>query len=193
MARDYCGIESGHTPLVIDDAEPAAFPHSAQRAGEVAPGGQLGRRQLTDPERFTSLYSIGQILTDSPARGPVIVALGDSITQGRAARRDRAAGLAAARAGAHSKRHGTRRPPSSLVRANRAVRLDSCSLPAPERRDTTGRRPRAAPPETHSPGRFGGPRRTPHQYPPQGQADQPPRKVPGRAGPPGWPDGRVLM
>jgi lysophospholipase L1-like esterase len=64
------------------NTEPATFLHSAQRTGEVAPGNQLGQHQLTDPERFTSLYWIAKILTDAPANGPVIVAFGDSITRG---------------------------------------------------------------------------------------------------------------
>ena len=55
---------------------------SAQRTGEVAPGNQLGQHRLAGSEPFTSLYWIAQVLIDAPAKGPVIVALGDSITRG---------------------------------------------------------------------------------------------------------------
>jgi lysophospholipase L1-like esterase len=73
--------------LVVDcfvsgTAEAATFLHSAQQTGEVAPGDQLGRPRLADSERFTALYWIARVLVDRPAAGPVIVALGDSITRG---------------------------------------------------------------------------------------------------------------
>jgi lysophospholipase L1-like esterase len=73
--------------LVVDcfvsgTAEAATFLHSAQQTGEVAPGDQLGRPRLAEPERFTALYWIARVLVDRPAAGPVIVALGDSITRG---------------------------------------------------------------------------------------------------------------
>jgi lysophospholipase L1-like esterase len=63
-------------------AEPAAYLHAAQQSGQVAPGNQLGHRQLTDSDTFASLYWITQVLVDEPATGPVIIALGDSITRG---------------------------------------------------------------------------------------------------------------
>jgi lysophospholipase L1-like esterase len=56
--------------------------HSAQQTGEVAPGNQLGQRRLADAEQITALYWIARVLVDQPAAGPVIVALGDSITRG---------------------------------------------------------------------------------------------------------------
>ena len=68
--------------FVSGTAEAATFLHSAQRTGEVAPGDQLGRPRLADSERFTALYWITRVLVDRPAAGPVIVALGDSITRG---------------------------------------------------------------------------------------------------------------
>jgi GDSL-like Lipase/Acylhydrolase family len=68
--------------LVAAVPEAGAWLHSAQRTGEVAPGSQLGRRRLADAERFTSLYWIARVLVDGPVGGPVIVALGDSITRG---------------------------------------------------------------------------------------------------------------
>jgi lysophospholipase L1-like esterase len=73
--------------LVVDcfvsgTAEAATFLYSAQQTGEVAPGEQLGRPRLADSERFTALYWIARVLTDEPASGPVVVALGDSITRG---------------------------------------------------------------------------------------------------------------
>ena len=73
--------------LVVDcflsgTAEAATFLYSAQQTGEVAPGEQLGRPRLADSERFTALYWIARVQTDQPASGPVVVALGDSITRG---------------------------------------------------------------------------------------------------------------
>ena len=73
--------------LVVDcflsgTAEAATFLYSAQQTGEVAPGEQLGLPRLADSERFTALYWIARVLTDQPASGPVVVALGDSITRG---------------------------------------------------------------------------------------------------------------
>jgi lysophospholipase L1-like esterase len=70
--------------LVAADTEAGAWLHSAQQTGEVALGSQLGRRRLADAERFTSLYWIARVLVDGSAGGPVIVALGDSITRGDA-------------------------------------------------------------------------------------------------------------
>jgi lysophospholipase L1-like esterase len=73
--------------LVVDcfvsgTAEAATLLYSAQQTGEVAPGEQLGRPRLADSERFTALYWIARVLTDRQASGPVVVALGDSITRG---------------------------------------------------------------------------------------------------------------
>jgi len=68
--------------FVADPTGSAAYLHSAQRTGEVAPGNQLHRRHLADAERFASLYWISRVLVDTPPTGPVIVALGDSITRG---------------------------------------------------------------------------------------------------------------
>ena len=68
--------------FVSGTAEAATFLYSAQQTGEVAPGEQLGRPRLADSERFTALYWIARVLTDQPASGPVVVALGDSITRG---------------------------------------------------------------------------------------------------------------
>lgn len=65
--------------FVSGSAEPAAYLHSAQRTGEILPG----------TERFTSLYWISRVRTDAPATGPVVVALGDSITRGDATSADR--------------------------------------------------------------------------------------------------------
>lgn len=68
--------------FISGSAQADTYLHSAQRTGEVAPGNQLGQRELDATERFTSLYWIAQVLTDAPALGPVIVTLGDSITRG---------------------------------------------------------------------------------------------------------------
>jgi lysophospholipase L1-like esterase len=68
--------------FVSGDAEPAAYLHSAQRTGEVAPGNRLGEPSCDGAERFSSLYWITQVLTDAPATGPVVIAFGDSITRG---------------------------------------------------------------------------------------------------------------
>jgi lysophospholipase L1-like esterase len=73
--------------LVVDcyvcaDTDATTFLHSAQQTGEVAPGDQRCWPRLTDPEPFTALYWITRVLIDQPASGPVIVALGDSITRG---------------------------------------------------------------------------------------------------------------
>jgi lysophospholipase L1-like esterase len=70
--------------LVAADPGAGAWLHSAQQTGEVAPGSQLGRPRLAGAERFTSLYWIARVLVDGSAAGPVIVALGDSITRGDA-------------------------------------------------------------------------------------------------------------
>lgn len=73
--------------LVVDcfvdgEAEGSTSLWSAQQTGEVAPGDQRGRPRLADPEPFIALTWIARVLTDQPAAGPVIVALGDSITRG---------------------------------------------------------------------------------------------------------------
>jgi lysophospholipase L1-like esterase len=68
--------------FVASSAGPAAFLPAVQRTGEVAPGNQMGRHALAGTERFTSGYWIARVLTDEPPAGPVIVALGDSITRG---------------------------------------------------------------------------------------------------------------
>jgi lysophospholipase L1-like esterase len=81
-AGEAAGAELVVDCLVSGTTEAATFLHSAQRTGEVAPGNQLGRPRLADPERFTALYWIARVLVDRPAAGPVIVALGDSITRG---------------------------------------------------------------------------------------------------------------
>jgi lysophospholipase L1-like esterase len=62
--------------------EPATYLHSAQRSGEVAPGNQASQPRLTRAQPLPSLYWITQVLTDTPAQPPVIVALGDSVTRG---------------------------------------------------------------------------------------------------------------
>jgi len=78
---------------VAGEAGPAAFLHSAQRTGHAAPGNQAGRtlgEEFDGAQPFTSLYWISRVLTDiesstetsTGAEGPVIVALGDSITRG---------------------------------------------------------------------------------------------------------------
>jgi lysophospholipase L1-like esterase len=79
---------------VAGSAGPAAFLHSAQRAGHAEPGDQTAAPLASgarapgdrDPGRqtFVSLYWIAQVLTDAgvDAGGPVIVAFGDSITRG---------------------------------------------------------------------------------------------------------------
>jgi lysophospholipase L1-like esterase len=58
--------------------------HSAQRTGQHAPGNQVGRPRLTGAETFASHHWITRVQVDSPARGPVVVAFGDSITRGDA-------------------------------------------------------------------------------------------------------------
>jgi lysophospholipase L1-like esterase len=66
-------------------AGPAAFLPAAQRTGQVAPGNQTAREgaaPLDGARSFPSLYWIARVLTDAPAAGPVIVALGDSVTRG---------------------------------------------------------------------------------------------------------------
>jgi lysophospholipase L1-like esterase len=83
------GDELAVSCFVSGGTELATFLHSAQRTGEVAPGNQLGRRRLVDPERFTSLYWIARVLVDEPAKRPVIVAFGDSITRGDRTTADR--------------------------------------------------------------------------------------------------------
>jgi lysophospholipase L1-like esterase len=68
--------------FVSGDAAPAAFLHSAQSTGRIATGNRLGDRNLDGAEQSPSLYWITRVLTDAPAAGPVVVALGDSITRG---------------------------------------------------------------------------------------------------------------
>jgi lysophospholipase L1-like esterase len=68
--------------FVAATTEPAAVLPAAQRTTQIAPGDQLGRRRLTDADRSASLYWIARVLVDAPAAGPVVVALGDSITRG---------------------------------------------------------------------------------------------------------------
>ena len=76
------GEELAVSCFVSGGTEPATFLHSAQRTTEVGPGNQVGHRQLADADRCTSLYWIARVLVDQPATGPVIVALGDSVTRG---------------------------------------------------------------------------------------------------------------
>ena len=66
---------AGRTPL-------GSYLHSAQRTAEAAPGNQLGKPQLADAEHFASLYWVSRVLVNEPASGPVVVAIGDSITRG---------------------------------------------------------------------------------------------------------------
>ncbi|GAB2870002.1 SGNH/GDSL hydrolase family protein [Actinoallomurus bryophytorum] len=75
--------------FVSGDAEPAAYLHSAQRTGEVLHSAERTGEVLPGAERFTSLYWITRVLTDAPAAGPVVVALGDSITRGDGTSADR--------------------------------------------------------------------------------------------------------
>jgi lysophospholipase L1-like esterase len=75
--------------FISGSTELAAYLHSAERTTEVAPGNQVGRRELTDSERCTSLFWIARVLVDAPATGPVVVALGDSITRGDGTTPDR--------------------------------------------------------------------------------------------------------
>lgn len=73
------------TCYVAGQAEPGAYLHSAQRTGYAAPGDQASQDQPDGPggaRSFASLYWITRVLTDAPASGPVVVALGDSITRG---------------------------------------------------------------------------------------------------------------
>jgi lysophospholipase L1-like esterase len=68
--------------FIAGRAPSASFLHTVQRTGENAPGNQLGQRRLTGAGQFPSLYWIARVLVDVPAQGPVIIALGDSITRG---------------------------------------------------------------------------------------------------------------
>jgi len=68
--------------FIAGRAAPGSYLHSAQRTAEAAPGNQVGQPQLNGAEIFASLYWIGRVLVDEPASGPVIIALGDSITRG---------------------------------------------------------------------------------------------------------------
>jgi lysophospholipase L1-like esterase len=91
------GTELEVACYVAGSAGPAAFLHSAQRAGRAAPGNQTAaplasgaaasgasasNEEDAGGQIFPSLYWIAQVLTDSGADGPVIVAFGDSITRG---------------------------------------------------------------------------------------------------------------
>jgi lysophospholipase L1-like esterase len=64
------------------DTPLGTYLHSAQRTGLVAPGCQVGAHPLTAARPFTSLYWIAQLQVDRPASGPVVIAIGDSITRG---------------------------------------------------------------------------------------------------------------
>ena len=86
------GAELAVSCYVAGSAGPGAFLHSAQRTGRAAPGDQTAVARASDVRAsgdrsagalaFTSLYWIARVLTDGAADGPVIVALGDSITRG---------------------------------------------------------------------------------------------------------------
>jgi lysophospholipase L1-like esterase len=67
---------------VVAETGPATYLHSAQRAAEISSADR-------DAERTGSLYWIDRVLVDTPATGPVVVALGDSITRGDATTPDR--------------------------------------------------------------------------------------------------------
>jgi len=68
--------------FIAGQAAPGSYLHSAQRTAEAAPGNQAGQPQLNGAEVFASLYWISRVLVDEPASGPVIIAVGDSITRG---------------------------------------------------------------------------------------------------------------
>ena len=68
--------------LIVGGTTPGSYLHSAQRTAEAAPGNQLGKPQFAGAERFASLYWVTRVLVDEPASGPVIIAIGDSITRG---------------------------------------------------------------------------------------------------------------
>jgi lysophospholipase L1-like esterase len=68
--------------FVSGDAASSAFLHAAQSIGQVATGNRIGDANLDGAEQLPSLYWITRVLTDAPAAGPVVVALGDSITRG---------------------------------------------------------------------------------------------------------------
>lgn len=68
--------------LIAGRTPPGSYLHSAQRTAAAAPGNQLGKPQFAGAERFASLYWISRVLVDEPASGPVIIAIGDSITRG---------------------------------------------------------------------------------------------------------------
>lgn len=74
-------------------AGPGGFLHSAQHTGYAAPGDQSAASasgdQTVGVQAFPSLYWITRVLTDGAADGPVIVALGDSITRGDGTSADR--------------------------------------------------------------------------------------------------------
>jgi lysophospholipase L1-like esterase len=91
------GAELAVSCYAAGSAGPGAFLHSAQSTGRAASGDQTaavsasGARaaeasasgdRSAGVQAFTSLYWIARVLTDGVADGPVIVALGDSITRG---------------------------------------------------------------------------------------------------------------
>jgi lysophospholipase L1-like esterase len=91
------GAELAVSCYVAGRAGPGAFLHSAQRSGRAVPGDQASGDGARDDEgdqalgalAFPSLYWIARVLTDETADGPVIVALGDSVTRGDGTTADR--------------------------------------------------------------------------------------------------------
>ena len=79
VVNAYAAIETG----------PATYLHSAQRTVEIAAGNQVHANKLAEPERCASLFWLSQAQINAPVDGPVIVALGDSITRGDATSVDR--------------------------------------------------------------------------------------------------------
>ncbi|WP_163567510.1 GDSL-type esterase/lipase family protein [Fodinicola feengrottensis] len=76
------GEELSISCFVAGTTEPATYLHSAQRTSEIAAGNQTSDRHLRSAQSSPSLYWIARVLVDAPAQGPVIVAIGDSITRG---------------------------------------------------------------------------------------------------------------
>jgi lysophospholipase L1-like esterase len=62
----------------------ATYLHSAQRTVDIAPGNQATSNSISDAEQTASLYWLSRAEVDQPAIGPVLIALGDSITRGDA-------------------------------------------------------------------------------------------------------------
>jgi lysophospholipase L1-like esterase len=91
------GTELAVSCYVAGRAGPGAFLHSAQRSGRAVPGDQASGDGAPDHDgdqavgalAFPSLYWIARVLTDETADGPVIVALGDSVTRGDGTTADR--------------------------------------------------------------------------------------------------------